>query len=159
MAKQGPLEERLWRGVDRSDPNRCWERPGANVHRYPVIMTRVNGVSRSRLATRVSFELANGPIPAGMQVCHRCDNPPCINPAHLFVGTASVNAWDKVAKGRARGPTGTAHPRARLNPDAVRDIRQRAAGGERHSKIARSYGVACAAVLHVVIGRTWKHVL
>lgn len=157
--KRAPISERLWRGVDRSDPQGCWERPGANVNRYPIIMTRVNGKSISRLASHISFELANGrPISPGLNACHTCDNPPCINPDHLFEGTHKANADDKVAKGRARGCPGARHPRARLDPDRVREIRLRLKAGETYSDLGRRFGVAAAGIRHVDLKITWKHV-
>lgn len=73
------------------------------------------------LAThRVSWEHHNGPIPEGMKLCHRCDNPPCINPDHLFLGTQADNMRDMIAKGRNR--RGETHHNAKVTDDQVRDI-------------------------------------
>lgn len=123
-----PLAERLWEKVDKDGPTvphmttRCWVFTGccsAN-HGYGRI-----AIARSvaRRAHRVSWELANGPIPDGLFVLHRCDNPPCVRPDHLFLGTQRDNILDMHRKGR--GATGDRNG-ARLHPERV-------PRGERHS--------------------------
>lgn len=132
----------------------CWlwrgPRDGAG---YGVV--RVDG--ESRRAHRVSWELHRGPIPAGMLVCHRCDNPPCVNPDHLFVGTHGDNQADKVAKGRqARG---AAMPNAVLTEPMVVEIRSLISDGElTQQEIAHRFGVSVGAVFSIAHGRGWKHV-
>ncbi len=89
----------FWTWVGIGDPDECWEwtrmrRQGT----HPYGLLYVN--NRQRRAHRIAWELANGPIPDGIEVCHRCDNPPCCNPAHLFLGTQRDNMDDCVAKGR-----------------------------------------------------------
>lgn len=92
----GSFEERFWSKVTRSD--RCWEWQGPRDHDgYGFIKV----MRCSRRAHRCSWELCVGPIPNNLFVLHRCDNPPCVNPAHLFLGTARDNALDMVGKGRA----------------------------------------------------------
>lgn len=103
----GTLPQRLWANLNMSDPDGCWEWLGARLPKgYGFIQgTRWRGEDipyRPLRAHRVAYELAVGLIPDGMYVLHRCDNPPCCNPAHLFVGTAKDNARDMVAKGRCR---------------------------------------------------------
>jgi hypothetical protein len=100
------------------------------------------------------WELTNGPIPAGMHVCHHCDNPPCCNPAHLFLGTNTDNIKDRVAKGRS------GHTNAKLTPERAHDIRRRyAAGGIFQRELAAEYGVTRSCVQHVIHGNSWRHSL
>jgi len=85
----------------------CWEWSGAvNLQGYGTFMRdgRVAGPRASELAHRVSWTLINGPIPDGLFVCHKCDNPPCVRPDHLFLGTPAANNRDRCKKGRCRHP-------------------------------------------------------
>ena len=92
---------------------------------------------------RVSWELANGPIPDGMFVLHRCDNPPCCNPEHLFLGSLSDNTQDMLRKGRARGhwAQGASHPSARLSDDQVADLRRLASSVQNYAELGRMFGI------------------
>ena len=93
------LADRFWRRVkkDEKHPDNCWGWTGSLLERYGKIT--VNG--RGTNAPRASWLLHFGEIPAGMQVCHKCDNPACTNPAHLWLGTAKENCFDKMGKGRS----------------------------------------------------------
>jgi hypothetical protein len=92
-----------------------------------------------------------------MCVLHRCDNPPCINVAHLWLGTPADNARDRDTKGRGGAARGTAHGQAKLTEDRVRSIRDRyAAGGVTQKELAQEFGVCIANISMIVRRVSWK---
>lgn len=105
---------------------------------------------------RLAYEMCIAPIPRGLHVLHRCDNPPCCNPDHLFLGTIADNNADKVAKGRQM--RGTMTPRAVLTESQVSDIRARYAAGERVMDLAVEFGVSRAQISNIAARRIWRHV-
>ncbi len=153
------LAARFWAKVDVRGSDECWPwtgcrarsgygRIGSGGHRGPIIN-----------ASRASWEVTHGPIPEGLHVCHRCDNPPCVNPAHLFLGTHSENMRDMWTKGRANKPKGEAHPCARFTAEQVREIREIVARGEAsHRELGRQYGVSHKAIGRIAARITWGHV-
>ncbi len=110
-------------------------------------------------AHRASWLLHRGPIPDGLCVLHHCDNPPCVNPNHLFLGTHSDNAKDRNTKGRAGGARGVLNSHAKLTMDDVSDIRRRSAQGESGGDLARAFGVTACTVHSIVNGKTWRTAL
>lgn len=154
-----PVEERFWKYVNKTDG--CWEWTGARfvAGGYGALNGGRRGVTLR--AHRLSWEIHHGPIPAGMDICHKCDNPPCVNPAHLFPGTTTQNMRDCSGKGRARGgsPGGERHHQAKLTDVKVLAIRtEYAAGGVGLQPLADRYGVSKKTILNVVHRRVWKHV-
>lgn len=113
---------------------------------------------RTVLAHRLAWVTWVGPIPAGMQVCHRCDNPPCINPAHLFVGTQTDNLLDMSAKGRQAKvkPRGRFYGR-KISEAQAREAIQRYQSGEGADSVARSLGVTSGYVRMLAGSRPSPH--
>lgn len=146
----------------------CWLWNGSrDGHGYGQV--RVNGAKR--MATHVSLGLHRGIlVPKGKLVCHKCDNPRCVNPEHLFVGTYKNNYDDMVSKGRRKTPstinprtgkiehiTGEKNSQSKLTELAVIDIRKRAVRGNQRL-LASEYGVHHSLVQQVVKRRIWNHI-
>lgn len=146
--QDGINEERFWSKVDRSDPDGCWPwLAGRHFRGYGFFA--VNG--RNVRANRVAYRLQVGPIPPGLFVCHRCDNPPCVRGDHLFLGTHQDNMDDMAAKGRRYRPPVKAKPerpkrprgRHRLTAVQVREIRRLyRAGGVTLKGLGTQFGVS-----------------
>ena len=151
--------DRFWKYVRKTDT--CWLWTGGTTGGYGSFSI---GRHRKQPAHRFSWALHYGPIPDGLWVLHQCDNPPCVRPDHLFLGTVKDNARDMAQKGRgthyARSwPKGEANPRARLTEDVVRIIRARALTGETQSSLGREFGVKWNTIWLIVHERTWRHIL
>jgi hypothetical protein len=99
-----------------------------------------------------------GGIPAGMFVCHHCDNPLCVRPDHLFLGTNADNMRDMARKHRGLIQCGEGNNAAKLTAEQVREIRRRRASGETLVSLGRSFGVTYQAIYYIDIGRNWKEV-
>jgi len=112
---------------------------------------------KSRRAHRISYEEFIGPIPEGKIVCHTCDNPGCINPAHLFVGDNSDNMNDMVIKGRSL--KGEKHPGNKLTALDVSQIRARyTPGAIRQEDLAQEFGVNQTTIERIINRKIWKHI-
>ena len=145
----------------RKGADECWELDvERNSRGYGRL--RIRGADRRRkwvLAHRVSWMIHHGEIPDGMVVCHRCDNPPCVNPAHLFLGTFSDNSRDCVAKGRhvSNPARGSANASSKLTESEVREIRRvYQAGGWSLKRLGERYGVSPSAVWLIMKGKNWS---
>lgn len=144
----------FWSHVERGDG--CWLWRGPVNNGYGRV--RINGVTS--YAHRLSYELANGPIPDGQDALHDCpdgDNPLCVRPDHLFLGDQRTNNADRDAKGRVR--YGDGHASAKLTAEQVRAIRVTyAAGGVSQRGLARLYGVTHGVIRDAIHGKSWRRV-
>lgn len=151
-----PLEARFWEKVEKAGPDDCWLWTGQlNKDGYGVLRAgKVDGY-RTQGAHRISFQLAGGTIPEGKSVCHTCDNPGCVNPNHLWVGSNQDNVDDSVRKGR--WTRGEKSGMAKLTDKDVREMRERYPA-ESYEAIARAFRVSKKTARSAIIGETWKHV-
>lgn len=157
-----PMEDRFWPKVDRSGD--CWLWLGSrNQAGYGRIGRPGRGLP-AEYAHRYSWQLANGPIPAGMEICHTCDTPPCVRPDHLFLGTHRDNARDMTAKGRNVGTRfmpphrGEQNGQAILTAVAVNEVRRLAReSGLTRVVLAATYGVRPTTIADILRRRTWTH--
>lgn len=161
MQKVMTIAERFWPKVDSSGgQDACWIWTAAKSHGYGIMSSRKG--SAPYKAYRVSWELHNGPIPIGLHVLHRCDNPACVNPRHLFVGTHRDNMDDMTSKGRARVASkahhGEKNSSAKLTEEQVRTIRKISEGGTPASKIAKAFGISRPVCSRIIRRELWKGV-
>jgi hypothetical protein len=154
---RGTVKDRFWAKVHIPRADACWEWQAAKS-KAGYGMIRIGGRSgRSIYSHRLSYGWAFGDIPDELWVLHRCDNPACVNPAHLFLGTPKDNTVDALKKGRL--PRGERHDMARLTADQVRQIRKRAQGERRcQRRLAREYGVDHRTIQEVLNYKTWKEI-
>lgn len=153
------IVRRFWAKLRPGAPDDCWLWQGARYapNGYGKLVQR--NPSKEHRAHRLSYEIHNGAIPAGLEICHHCDNPPCCNPAHLFLGTHADNMHDMIVKGRRTCAHGKQHPRAKLRDDDVRVIRLLNASGISQTALGAQYGIPQSAVSSIIRGKTWKHVV
>lgn len=155
--KTRPLTERFWEKVDVRGPDECWPwKANRNEHGYGLIYVRGRG--KNVRAARVALVLAGRPIPDELDALHRCDNPPCVNQAHLFAGTQLENVQDMVAKGRLRLPMlrGEDHGNAKLTRAIVEAIRARSAEGVSQLRLAAENGVSPTLIGKVLKLEVWR---
>ena len=144
-------EERFWSKVDKRGPDECWPwTAGKMASGYGSFRADRKTYNASRFA----WESENGPA-GDLFVCHRCDNPPCCNPIHLFAGTPSENVRDKCKKWRQT--RGSQHKLAKISEGNIPVIRMLLALGATQRNIADWYGVCQQLISGLHAGRRWKH--
>ena len=155
------IEKRFWKYVDKRGDDDCWEWTGFKLGSYyggmNIGYTKLeDGTFKNKmaLAHRISYEIHFGAIPDGLHVCHHCDNPICVNPNHLFVGTIRDNIADRERKGR--GARGSKNGRSKLTESQVVELRKRYANGESQKSLATAFGVTITTINHIVTGKTWR---
>lgn len=137
----------------------CWPWIGARNNGYGVMRVRGDQGAKNVLATHFMVALVLDEWPADLGLCalHRCDNPPCVNPAHLFLGDHRANALDMFAKGRAYDRRGALNPRSLIDEATAGAVLALHADGFLQREIAAYYGVRRTLVADITSGRSWRH--
>lgn len=146
-----PFIERFWSKIKIT--NTCWIWTGAR-HDYGYGLT--NFFQYQLYTHKVSWQLTYGEIPKGKLVCHKCDNPPCVRPTHLFIGSPKDNIQDMIKKGRNR--IGEKVVQAKLSPNQVRRIRKLHGPGMGYIRLSHKFGVSASQIHHIIKRISWKHI-
>ena len=149
----GTIQERFEAKFTKSDG--CWE---WKAYKRRDSYGWFWFAGRIQLAHRVSYQLYVGEIPNGLCVCHRCDNPGCVNPAHLFLGTIADNMRDCNNKGRGTDTSGEKNGHSKLIEAQVIEIRVKYANGATQVNLAKEFGVAQTTISNIVCGCTWTRI-
>lgn len=146
------LVQKFWNKVDKT--KECWDWDGTGDIRGYGYITVTNP---KRIGVhRLSWMIHNGPIPANLVICHKCDSPCCVNPSHLFLGTQADNMADRVAKGR--GYIRQAYVTAKLTSDQIKEIRSAYSPRKITQKIlSEKYGVTRENIHYILKGKSWRH--
>jgi len=137
---------RFWQKVEKN-PSKCWIWKGATLNKSKYGQFKIN--NKNQLSHRVSWIIHYGEIPIGKDVLHKCDNPQCVNPSHLFIGSHKENMMDKTKKGRAH---------SKLSASDIKNIRIKISNGESMCSIAKTYKVGHHAICDIRDGITWSHI-
>ncbi len=146
-----PLQERLYAKLAVKGEDDCWE---WNGWRHPQGHGQI-GLNGTLIYThRAAWQIAYGPIPEGMYVCHKCDNPPCCNPKHLFLGTAKDNVQDMLTK--RRHSHGDRHA-SKLSTERVVAIKALLAEGKTQQSVADEFNISRSMVGFIGRGQRWRY--
>jgi len=152
------LWDRFWAKVDMPDPIECWEWQGMKKPGWGGYgLFWFDGTSQNK-AHRTAWNLIYGDIPDGLGVLHTCDNPSCVNPLHLWLGTQRDNRLDMENKGRSRIVRGSKNCRCKLSEDKVRKMRLLRSQGVLGKDVANRFDISTSAVSQVANRRTWDYV-
>jgi hypothetical protein len=162
LSKNGTYQEWFLEKVSPEPTSGCWlwtggyhsERRAGKKQRLRKPYGKYSIGEKTLTAHRASYILFVGDIPSGMFVCHRCDNPSCVNPGHLFIGTPSENSADMKAKGRSYKPALGEKARV-LSVRDVLEIKNRVSRGEGQQKIADRFGISQTMVSRIKLGKVW----
>lgn len=157
-----PLAERFWAKVTKTEA--CWLWNGfLNQNGYGYF--RINSPRCQIRAPRMAYELSVGPIPPGLFVCHHCDNPSCVRPDHLFIGSQLDNMRDMAKKGHQvfqqhpdRAPMGSRNHSAKLTDEEVSEIRLGHCNGESSAALADRYKVGRSQINRIARLKAWTHI-
>jgi hypothetical protein len=157
----GTFVKRFWAKVQIKERDDCWPWTGATMG-YGYGHISKNGRSHGHeVAHRAMWKIKFGPIPEGFQVLHKCDNPICVNPSHLFLGTTKDNIQDCLKKNRHRHGQlpGETNPNVKLNQKQVLEIRERySKGGVYQYELAKEYMVTSSQVSSIIRRESWSHI-
>lgn len=149
-----PIEDRFWPKVDKSK-NGCWEWIGSKDGKGYGTLSRGKNKSPEK-AHRLSWKIHFGKIKKELEVCHACDNPSCVNPSHLMLGTRMANIVDAMKKGRM--PTGEGVVASKLKSSQVSEIISLHNNGARSCDSAEMFGVSRSTIADIIYGRTWNSI-
>jgi len=136
---------------------RCYEWNGVRDSKgYGLI--KPHWSKKHKKATHFIWEITKGKMPEGMQVLHKCDNPPCFNPRHLFLGTPLDNMNDMARKGRGVYPRGEKHGKSRYKIEIIRKVIQLYNDEYTQTQISRELNMPWTTVHDIIRGKTWSHV-
>lgn len=158
--------DKFWKKVDRRTSEECWEWMGHTTNGKVGTHGSLRYNGKQWVASRLAYILTFGDIPDELEVCHTCDNPPCCNPSHLWLGTHRENMRDSIAKGRFKGTknilvvkVGEDTSGHILTNEQVLEIRKLCSLGHPQKWIAQQFGIARSTVSWIKTGRSWTHLI
>lgn len=147
------LKESFEAKFKKGNSNECWN---WGYSKTPYGYGGFTFKRKRYIASRISYETYVGEIPEGMHVCHKCDNPSCVNPNHLFIGTVQENMTDMVNKNRSA--KGSHHSQAKLNESSVKEIKKLLKQNVSHKELAEKFGVGVRAISKINLGQRWGYI-